>query len=420
MKWKGRLQMTALCWTMFLLGWNDGSVGPLLPRIQQVYHVDFFIVSLIFVANCLGIISGGLLNVYLAHKLGFGKVLPVTGTNYCTGSALATGAYCIQAPAPPFPVFVISYFVNGLSMALQDAHVNGYVASFKHSSSKLGIVHSVYGLGAFAAPLLATHFAQLPRWSFQYLVSIGIGLINTALLAAVFRFKTQDECMAEIGETPEEQETNQGNHYSQIFRRKTIHLIAMFILAYVGVEVTIGGWIVSYTIDVRGGGPSSGYISSGFFGGLALGRVALLWVNKKVRRSSLHIPKLPRDSSPQLGNRRAVSLYMFLAIILELVVWLVPSLISGAVAISLIGLVLGPIYPIAINETGKILPRWLITGAIGWIGAFGTTGSAAVPFATGVLAQEKGIWTLQPLLVSMMAVMVGLWFIIPRERERLD
>ena len=48
------------------------------------------------------------------------------------------------------------------------------------------------------------------------------------------------------------------------------------------VEVTIGGWIVTYIIQVRGGGPSSGYISSGFFGGLTFGRVALLWVNNKV------------------------------------------------------------------------------------------------------------------------------------------
>ena len=67
--------------------------------------------------------------------------------------------------------------------------------------------------------------------------------------------------------------------------------------------MTIGGWIVTYVIDVRHGGPSAGYISSGFFGGtfqftfflkitkaslsillpgLTFGRVALLWVNKLV------------------------------------------------------------------------------------------------------------------------------------------
>lgn len=82
-------------------------------------------------------------------------------------------------------------------------------------------------------------------------------------------------------------------------------------------EVTIGGWIATFIIDIRGGSSSSGYISSGekmpsiqwfiplliilklgFFAGefnysiptgmlkrwkgIMIGRVALIWVNKKV------------------------------------------------------------------------------------------------------------------------------------------
>ena len=38
-KIRGRIQFAALCWSLFLLGWNDGTIGPLLPRIQGVYHV---------------------------------------------------------------------------------------------------------------------------------------------------------------------------------------------------------------------------------------------------------------------------------------------------------------------------------------------------------------------------------------------
>jgi hypothetical protein len=33
------IQFAALCWCFFLVGWNDGSTGPLLPRIQDFYHV---------------------------------------------------------------------------------------------------------------------------------------------------------------------------------------------------------------------------------------------------------------------------------------------------------------------------------------------------------------------------------------------
>ena len=38
-KIRSQIQFTALCWSLFLLGWNDGSTGPLLIRIKEVYHV---------------------------------------------------------------------------------------------------------------------------------------------------------------------------------------------------------------------------------------------------------------------------------------------------------------------------------------------------------------------------------------------
>ena len=69
-------------------------------------------------------------------------------------------------------------------------------------------------------------------------------------------------------------------------RNKTVHLLALFLMVYIGIEVTIGGiicsltsllnnkfnnctqgWIVTFLMLVRGGGPSSGYVSTGFFGG---------------------------------------------------------------------------------------------------------------------------------------------------------
>jgi hypothetical protein len=48
------------------------------------------------------------------------------------------------------------------------------------------------GVGAFAAPLVATQFAQLSRWSFIYLVTIGIAILNAFILIFIFRFRTQE------------------------------------------------------------------------------------------------------------------------------------------------------------------------------------------------------------------------------------
>jgi fucose permease len=109
------------------------------------------------------------------------------------------------------------------------------------------------------------------------------------------------ELLQEIGQMPLEEHDEGKNSYRNIFKTKNVHLLAWFCLIYVGgfliqhsllqmitrcvigVEVTTGGWIVTYIIEKRGGGPSSGYVSSGFFGGLTLGRVGLLWLNKWVR-----------------------------------------------------------------------------------------------------------------------------------------
>ena len=43
---KERIQLLALFLCMYLLGWNDGGLGALLPRIQQFYHVSIC-------ANCM-------------------------------------------------------------------------------------------------------------------------------------------------------------------------------------------------------------------------------------------------------------------------------------------------------------------------------------------------------------------------------
>ncbi|KAJ6483841.1 major facilitator superfamily domain-containing protein [Mycena vitilis] len=404
-----RIQLLTLCLTLFLAGWNDGSVGPLIPRIQAVYHVGYTVVSLIFVLQCVGSFGGAFINVLLTQKYGMGKLL-------LWGSSMQVLAYALQAAALPFPVFVLAGVINGAGLAIQDAQANGYVASLANNSeAKMGFVQAAYGAGALVAPLVSTQFAQLRHWSFHYLVSLGVTILNTIVLGVVFRARTQDQCLAQIGQAPEEKGESDESHFRQIISIKAVHLLALFLFVYVGMEVTIGGWIVSFMIAVRGGGPSAGYISAGFFGGkrlqtwtyifahihcsldsgLTLGRIVLLPVNKKI------------------GESRVVYIYGLLAIALELVIWLVPSLIGGAISVSFVGLMLGPIYPIAMNHAGRVFPRWLLTGAIGWIAGFATVGAAVAPFVTGAIASRTGIKSLEPVVVAMLTAMLALWTLVP-------
>jgi fucose permease len=89
--------------------------------------------------------------------------------------------------------------------------------------------------------------------------------------------------------------------------------------------------------------------------------------------------------------------YFLILVSLELLIWFTPSLVGDAIFVSIIGLLLGPMYPITMNHSGKVLPPWILTGAIGWLAGFGQAGSALLPFMTGAVAEKWGIRSLQPL-----------------------
>ncbi|KAI0764596.1 MFS general substrate transporter [Trametes elegans] len=374
----------ALCGCLFANGWHDGTTGPMLPRVQEQYGVGFAAVSLIFVFSAIGYLSGAFANVFLTAWLGFGKVRALHR------SLFQIGAYAMLAPAGPFALICAAHLAVGLALAVQAAQATGYVASLKrHSNVKMGFLHGSYG-----APALR----RRPWWSYHYLISAGLYVANTAVLWSVFRGRRQEEIMADEGETSSEGDAGNSSKFRQMIANKDVHFLSVFALIYVGIEVTMGGWTVTYILEQRHGSSSSGYISSGFFGGLMLGRVMLLWLNKKI------------------GERRALFLYAVLVIGLEVTVWVVPSLIENAVAVAFVGLLLGPMWPILMNHTTTVLPRWLLTACAGYIAGAGQAGSAVLPFVTGLLASKFGITTLPPFVVSMMSTILVMWALIPRAR----
>jgi fucose permease len=99
---------------------------------------------------------------------------------------------------------------------------------------------------------------------------------------------------------------------------------------------------------------------------------------------------------------------------LELVFWLVPQFYVSAVAVSLQGFFLGPLFPAAVVAATKLLPRHLHVSAIGFAAAFGGSGAAIFPFAVGAIAQVKGVKVLQPIVLGLFAVIWGLWLGLPR------
>jgi fucose permease len=56
--------------------------------------------------------------------------------------------------------------------------------------------------------------------------------------------------------------------------------------------------------------------------------------------------------------------------------------------------------------------------AIGFAAAFGGSGAAIFPFAVGAIAQAKGVQVLQPVVLALLGVILGLWLCLPRIHKK--
>jgi fucose permease len=83
----------------------------------------------------------------------------------------------------------------------------------------------------------------------------------------------------------------------------------------------------------------------------------------------------------------------------QLIVWLVPSFTASAISVSIMGFLLGPLFPTGLNHTARVLPRHLVNGTVGWISAFSAGGNALLSILTGEMVSRLGIESLQPLCV---------------------
>ncbi|KAG8988461.1 hypothetical protein FRB90_002725 [Tulasnella sp. 427] len=230
------IYMVTLCWGALLCGWNDGTIGPLLPRIQDHYHVGYTAVSILFICGTLGGIAGSFSIGWINMRLGFGKTLALV-------ALIQSAVYAALSPAPPFPAMCACFAIMGYVMALAGATAQTFIACTPRNSSRnIGIWHVTYALGAFVAPLVSTQFAPLRRtWSFYFLISMGMALISLVLLGVVFRGKRKEDLVPSSGPaTPEPPKVAVKTVYREILTRIFVLALAAFILVYVGIEISIG------------------------------------------------------------------------------------------------------------------------------------------------------------------------------------
>ncbi|KAF2829525.1 MFS general substrate transporter [Ophiobolus disseminans] len=393
-KWR----ILCCCLIYFANGMNDSVVGALIPSMESHYHISYTTMSLVFVGNALGFISAAFITSPLLAALKRCKTLIL-------GDAIQLAAYIVLVCTPPYPLVVVSFFLLGFGAAINLALNNVYCANTHPPSVVLGAAHGSYGVGGIVAPIIGTALVSNGvLWSRFYFLAVGLRICCIIFAAWAFWAYEEEAEPLLLSATASRQPGRSKLHDLKVALGSKVTIFgALFIFAYQGAEVAISGWIISYLISYRDGDPAKvGYVTAGFWGGITLGRFVLT------------------HAAPRIGEKRFVVILTIGSFLLQLLAWFVPNVIGNAVAVALLGLLLGPVYPCAQTIFSRLLPRHIQTTAIGFIGGAGSSGGAVAPFTTGILAQAAGTWVLHPVCLGLYGGMMACWFALPRVGKRTE
>jgi fucose permease len=365
-----------------LIGVSGGANGVLLPSLSSYYHVGDAIIGLLFLVSSLGYFLSALSSGLLTERLGLRWLLVL-------GAIILLPGLLGFALMLPFVVLLFARLLIGLGIGLVETGFNVFITALPRHTTLLNFLHAFYGAGALVGPLIASTILALAwGWNSFYLLMVVLSLPLLLGLSTFFRLPATEPS------TQEDEPTGKENVLTATLKLPIVWFVAIFLLVYVGVEVSLGNWTYTFLLETRQQGTVvAGWIVSGFWLGFTLGRFTLQAMAEKLG----------------IGTRTLMYACMVGLGAGLLLVWLIPLGAIAAIGFCFIGLSLAPIYPLTVSIAPKLVPARLAPSTIGLLVSVSIIGLAVFPWIAGVLAQFIGIWTLLPYTLALTIIMLAFW-----------
>lgn len=369
--------------TFILIGANDGAFGVLLPSFRSHYQLTDATVGLAFFASSLGYLLSSFNNGLLIEKVGSRRALMLGAALFL----LSAGGISFM---PPFAVLLFLMLCLGASVAALDAGLNSYIASLPNNTTWLNYLHAFYGAGAWLGPALASSLLALGwGWNDMYLIWVAVSLI--VLIGITVLFPKQPD--SHTSDTAHE-----GNLLAATLKHKVVWMAAILLLFYTGTEVSMGTWGFTLLTEGRHGAPLiSGWIISGYWLGLTLGRVILGHVAQKI------------------GQVRLIQASMIGVVIGILLLWFAPVEAVSAIGLFIIGFGLGPIFPTIIALMSTLVSPRILPAAVGFMVSFASAGASLFSWLAGDVAQQWSLQALLPYEIALTCCMLAMWIVLPKK-----
>jgi fucose permease len=359
------------------IGIAESGLGVLIPSIQRTYNLTSASISLLFLSQVTGYITAALASSILSANMGLARMLLLAGTSLTT-------ALVIYALSPYWWLMVAAGTFLGLGIGLIDAGINSYIASKQRHADLMGLLHAFYGVGALLGPAVATTLLAINlRWQGIYLVfAVVVAIMLVGILWVIVYDYTP------LTQRVKSTETNATGNLRIALATPTVLLAALFLLIYVGTEVSVGNWAYSVQSLSRGTPKLlAGYSVSGYWMGLTLGRII---TGRIVKR---------------LGVIHTLDSSLILLGIGLVAWWLAPNQL---LSLPIIGFALAPIFPLTIWLMPQRISPALVPAAIGFMSSVASLGAAIIPSIVGWLAARLGLEIIPVLMIPLALLMVFL------------
>lgn len=381
-----RPQMSTAFVGFLLIGMASGAWGVLLPGVSAYYHVGRSVVGLLFFASATG---------YILSALGTGPLTAKLGQRWYLVIGTALFLFCCLSFSlkPPFVLALLVRLFQGMAGAMIEAGLNLLLVALPNNTALLNALHAFGGAGNLAGPLIASTLLAFGwGWNAAFLAWALLALPLLVGLLTLF-----PRSSSSVGNA--EQRGKKERTLLIIVKMPMVWFTALFLLFYVGVEVSLGDWGYTFLTENRGANVElAGGIVSGYWLGLILGRFILNFIARRVHLSLS-------------GQMNTCIVGMIFGI---LMIWFIPSVVASAAAFFVVGTFLGPIYPSTVALLPNIVKRNLVESAMGFLLGMSILGGALFPWVAGTLAQYRSIGALSPYALSLTVVMLALWWAMRR------
>lgn len=262
-----RMSKTLVYYAGFIgLGMVAASLGPTLPGLAENSQSALSEVSFLFTARALGGLVGSLLA---------GRLYDHRPGHHILFNAL-TLLIISLALVPLLPwlwLLTIVLFVVGIAESGLDVGSNTmliWIHGDKVGPFMNGL-HFFFGLGAFLSPIIIARVM---------LVSAGV---NGAYWVLALLLLPLPLLVSRLP-SPAIQKADSSNPAGKPADPLLILLIALFFFMYVGAEVSYGGWIYSYVVELHLASETvAAYLNAAFWGGLTIGRLLSIPLTHRLR-----------------------------------------------------------------------------------------------------------------------------------------